>query len=155
MHRKAASHVMLALALVALVSLALVPSASADQVYHSQHIELMPTGNAPLRSGFVENIHVNGPNIFAIERYVLNGAAPNEKYTVTLLLADPECTSVFAAVPTATFSTNKAGNGTSMAVVRLDDVPEFLHDGTFGVRWEITSDSGEVYSTECTLVSTD
>jgi hypothetical protein len=36
-----------------------VPPALADAVYHSSHIALLPTGDTPLRSGFVENIHVN------------------------------------------------------------------------------------------------
>ena len=58
----------------------IVPAALADQVYHSSHIALFPTGATPLRSGFVENIHVNGPNIFAHEIYVLNGAQPETTY---------------------------------------------------------------------------
>jgi hypothetical protein len=45
----------------------MVAPALADAVYHSRHIELLPVGGTPLRSGFVENIHANGPNVFARE----------------------------------------------------------------------------------------
>src|SRR5215208_4970857 len=44
-----------ALAAAAGVVGAVPPLASADRVYHSQHLALAPLGNAPLRSGFVEN----------------------------------------------------------------------------------------------------
>jgi hypothetical protein len=51
-------------------------SAWGDAVYRSRHIALRPVGSAPLRSGFVENIHANGPTVYAMERYALVGAAP-------------------------------------------------------------------------------
>jgi hypothetical protein len=54
-----------------------------DAVYHSQHIALRPVGSAPLRSGFVENIHTNGPTVYAMQRYALVGAVPGN-YAVTL-----------------------------------------------------------------------
>ncbi len=72
-----------ALALVALVA---VQAASADAVYHSEHMQLQAVGGAPLRSGFVENIHPNGPNDYARERYVLNGAAASASYEVELFV---------------------------------------------------------------------
>src|SRR6266542_5790344 len=87
--------------------------AGADAVYPSQHILLHPVGDAPLRSGFVENIHANGPNVYAHEVYVLNGALPNTTYGVTLLLHpnDPTCSGAALAVPTATLTTGVSGNG--------------------------------------------
>ena len=39
--------------------------AAADQVYHTERLELVPVGGAPLQSGFVVNIHPNGPINFA------------------------------------------------------------------------------------------
>jgi hypothetical protein len=59
-------------------------AAKADQVYHSQHYDLSPVSGAPLRSGFVENIHANGPNVYAHENYVVNGASANTSYQVVL-----------------------------------------------------------------------
>ena len=64
--------VLLAVAAVGLVSAHV---ASADAVYHSEHMELKPVAGAPLRSGFVQNIHANGPKVYARERYVLNGSS--------------------------------------------------------------------------------
>src|ERR671914_1418007 len=74
---------------------------TADAVYHSERMELAPLDGAPLRSGFVENIHPNGPKVYARERYVLNGAAPNAEYDVRLLvyLFDETCSN--APVPFA------------------------------------------------------
>jgi len=73
------------LLVVVLLALLFVPvTASADGVYHSEHIALTPVGTQPLRTGFVENIHANGPVVFAMERYVLNGASPETNYQVAL-----------------------------------------------------------------------
>ena len=59
-------------------------SALADAVYHSHHYALSSVNGAPLRSGFVENIHVNGPNIAAhepgfVENINRSGAPLTEK----------------------------------------------------------------------------
>ena len=48
--------------------------AGADAAYHASHLPLHATGSAPLRSGFVENIHANGPTVYAHENYIVNGA---------------------------------------------------------------------------------
>ena len=94
------------------VALTLAPSALADAVYHSAHIALTPVGASPLRSGFVENVHPNGPNVFAHEQYVLNGAVPNMTYKVTIhitSLADTTCATPFLNLDTASLTTNAAG----------------------------------------------
>jgi hypothetical protein len=67
--------------------------AAADRVYHSEHLQLTPVNSAPLRSGFVENTKAQGPQTYAHEIYVLNGAVPNTGYTVTrdLFAFDPTC----------------------------------------------------------------
>src|SRR4051812_30264200 len=93
-------------------ALTFAPSAFGDAVYHSEHLALTPVGDAPLRSGFVENIHANGPQVFAHEVYALNGASPRTTYDVTLLLypLDPSCSGSPIAVPEITLRTNAAGN---------------------------------------------
>src|SRR5438093_796892 len=58
----------------------LTPIAAADAVYHTEHLDLAPVGAAPLRSGFVQNIKAEGPEIYAHEVFVLNGASPNAAY---------------------------------------------------------------------------
>jgi hypothetical protein len=149
-------------AVVAAVALSvglIVPAALADEVYHSSHIALFPTGDTPLRSGFVENIHVNGPNIFAHEIYVLNGAQPEATYQVALnvFAFDPTCTGTAAAVvPTASITTNVAGNGRADAVLRPSDVPAVLRNATHGVIWTISDASGAIiFSSGCEVVTLD
>jgi hypothetical protein len=134
------------------------PAARADQVYHSQHIALNPVGDEPLRSGFVENIHANGPTIFAHEIYVLNGAEPAVTYQVTLniFVGDPTCAgSSSVVIPTAAITTNAAGNGQGDAVFRPSDVPAFLRHSTVGAIWTVSDGSVVEYSTGCQVVTLD
>lgn len=148
-----------ALTLVALGLLILAMSvsiAAADDVYHSEHVDLMPVGGASLRSGFVENIHSNGPQIYALERYILNGASPNTGYQVTLLLYlfDTGCSTTPVSVPTAAVQTNASGNGTAQAVFTPADVPPTLQ-GTHGIRWEVSTGGIVAYETACSAATLD
>jgi hypothetical protein len=133
------------------------PVARADQVYHSAHIALDPVGDAPLRSGFVENIHANGPAIFAHEIYVLNGAEPATTYQVTLYIfvRDPACAGSAVLVPTAAITTNTAGSGRGDAVFRPSDVPAPLRHATHGIIWTVSDSSGIQYSSGCEVVTLD
>jgi hypothetical protein len=152
-------HRMLAVVAAAVLSIGLmVAPALADAGYHSSHIELFPTGGTPLRSGFVENIHVNGPEVFAREVYVLNGAQPETTYQVTLniFVLDPSCMgSPEAVVPTAAITTNAAGNGRGEAVFRPADVPAVLRNATHGIIWTVSDASGVVFSSGCEVVAID
>lgn len=140
------------------------PAARADQVYHSQHIALQPVGDTkPLRSGFVENIHVNGPTIYAHEIYVLNGAAPTTTYQVTLniFVGDPACAgSAGVVIPTKSITTNAAGNGRADAVFTPSDADGLRH-ATHGVIWTVSVDPigpvGPVvkYTTGCQAITLD
>jgi hypothetical protein len=134
------------------------PAARADQVYHSQHIALQPVGHETLRSGFVENIHVNGPTTFAHEIYVLNGAESATTYQVTLNIfaLDPTCAgSPGLVIPTAAITTNTAGNGRGDAVFRPSDVHATLRHATHGVIWTVSDSSGVEFSTGCQVVTLD
>jgi len=133
------------------------PAAHADQVYHSQHIALQAVGDEPLRSGFVENIHANGPNIFAHEVYVLNGAEPATTYQVTLniFVGDPTCAgSAGVVISTAAITTNTAGNGRADAVFTPSDAAALRH-ATHGVVWTVSYGSVVEYSTGCQAVTLD
>ena len=118
---------------------------------------LEPVGGAPLRTGFVENIHANGPAIYAQEIYVLNGAAPNTDYEVHLVAYafDPGCEGAPSDFGSAPLTTNRAGNGRAKRVFRPDDVPAELRDATHGIRWEVSTDGTTVYETRCTAVTLD
>jgi hypothetical protein len=141
-----------------LMAAALVPVVAADQVYHSEHLVLSPVDNAPLRSGFVENSHANGPQIGAVERYVLNGASPNTSYQVTLQVYafDPGCDGGAdpLPIPTSVIQTNVSGNGSAKAVFVPEDSAGF--QGDHGIRWEVSVVGGSVaYETICTTVTID
>jgi hypothetical protein len=146
----------LAVTLLGLAVLALSPAASADRSYHSQHIALQPVGDSPLRSGFVENIHANGPNVYGHEIYHLSGAMPNTAYQVTLLLYpfDPTCSTAPVLVPTTQLRTNPVGNGTGDSVFAPSEVPAEIRNATHGIRWTVTS-ANSAYETACSAVTLD
>ena len=145
-------------ALVVAVGALLLPAyASADSVYHSEHLQLVAVGGAPLDHGFVENIHPNGPNVFAHEQYVLNGAAPNTTYTVTIhitSLADTTCAAPFLNLDTASLTTNSAGNGSASKVFTPADVGG-LANSTIHAYWTVSSGGTVVYTTSCQTITLD
>lgn len=149
---------LLAVAVVATVGLAFRGDhAAADRVYHTDQIALVPVDDAPLKAGHVINIHPNGPQIFARERYVLIGAEPDTTYQVNLLVYpfEPECDGDAVVIPTAQLETNSAGNGTAQVVIRPEEVGD-LRDATHGVKWEVTLEGGAVYQAAfCSAVELD
>jgi hypothetical protein len=132
--------------------------ASADRVYHSQHLALTPVGSAPLRSGFVENIKAEGPTVYAHELFVLNGASPDTTYTVTrdFFYLQPDCSGdgpVFMD-EVAMLQTNAAGNARGDLLVRPADVAGA--EGVSGVFWSVADETGTVvYQTACSVVTLD
>jgi hypothetical protein len=131
--------------------------ASADAVYHAQHIPLTPVGDEPLRNGFVQNIHANGPIVYAHEQYVVNGAAADASLQVTLLIwtANTECSGDPAlVVPTAVVATNAVGNGTADAVFTPTDAGD-LRGHTVSIRWELSEEGTVMYATDCEIVTLD
>jgi hypothetical protein len=136
----------------------LLPStAVSDAVYHSQHVALHAVAGAPLRSGFVENIHPNGPQVYAHEVYVLNGAQPSTSYQVVLLIFpfSTSCAGSPAVIPTALLTTNGSGNGKAQAFFRPADVPPALRGGTHGLIWQLSTGGSVVYETSCSPVTLD
>ena len=146
-----------AVAAVAMVAAALAPLAAADAVYHSEHLDLAPTGGAPLRSGFVENIKAEGPRVYAHEIFVLNGAVPKSSYTFTrhFFFLDPECDGnlVFAS-DVAELNTNAGGNARGDVFVTPAEAEGL--EGVHGVMWTVQNSLGlVVYQTACTAVTLD
>jgi len=85
------------ISVLTVIGLFLIPSgvAFADQVYHTERLPLHVTEEGAaagytLRNGMVVNIHANGPNNFAIEEYILNGAKPNTTYIICRQFSDAE-----------------------------------------------------------------
>lgn len=149
----------LAIALVLGAALAAVPRLTfADQFFHSERIPLHSVGGASLHDGFVVNIHANGPQIFAHERYVLVGAAPDTTYSVTLVIFvdDPTCGGTSpVTVPSASFTTNTAGNGTAEVFFHPGDVPPMLRNATHGIVWQFSTGGQVAFETNCTAVTLD
>lgn len=140
-----------ALALVALPFV--VSSAAADQAFHTSHAALTPVGSASLHSGFVNDIHTNGVQIYAQERYQLNGAAPDTTYTVALEIAftDATCSVADATLPTATFTTNTSGNGEAGFTFPFPGPGA----GHAFIRWVISAGGVPQYETGCVPVTLD
>lgn len=131
--------------------------ATADQFYRTEHLPLSPVADAPLRSGFVNNIHANGPRVYAKEVYSLNRAEPNTEYTVVLhgYLGNPACEGTAEVVmTTAVFTTNVAGNGKGSVMLTPEDVAPF-RGLTVYVRWTVDDANGPAYETTCTTVVLD
>jgi hypothetical protein len=160
MHRDAPRRAIAITILVALGMLALGPGVLADQAYHTEKLAFEPVGNAPLRDGFVVNIHPNGPKVYAHEIYTLKGAEKNTTYQVylTAFVENPECTPVTPestfTLPMAELTTNAAGNGKASAKFTPENV-EGLRDMTHGVLWTVELDGQTVYTTACTAVALD
>ena len=146
-----------ALSVAAVCAAAVAPVAVADAVYHSEHLDFVPVADAPLRSGFVQNIKAQGPRVYAHEIFVLNGAAPNTTYTVTrkFFFRDPNCAGLANSDLVAELNTNAAGNAREGIAIGPSQIPPFLR-GVHGVTWTLTdSDGAVVYETTCTAVTLD
>jgi hypothetical protein len=115
-------------------------------------------GDAPMRSGFVQNIKANGPTIYAHEVYVLNGATRRASYTVTnhFFFEDATCADPANDFPTDTaeLRTNRSGNGKAEVFFVPADVEGL--QGVHGVMWTIQNSTGDVvYQTGCSRVTLD
>jgi hypothetical protein len=130
---------------------------SADGVYHTERLNLVPVAGAALRSGYVINIHANGQIIYAREMYQLNGASANTTYQVVgnLYLGNTSCSGVpDAVVPTASLTTNISGDGTAEHIFTPQDAAG-LHGLRVGARWQLWDGATLSYQTECTVVTLD
>jgi hypothetical protein len=133
------------------------PSARADSTFHTEQIPLMPVGGAPLHVGFVVDIHTNGPVNYALERYVLVGAAPNTTYqVVTWVYANSSCTTTLLPfpLPDATLQTNVAGNGEAGHSISPAAVDGF-RGMTLYLVWQVIMGTTVVYQTACIPVPLD
>jgi len=146
----------LALTASAIALAFIVPTVAADSVYHTEHLALTPVGDAPLRSGWVTNIKAQGPMVYAHEVYVLDGARPNETYTVTnnFHFHSPDCVDNDFPFDTAVMTTDPDGNARGEKRFTPADVAGF--QGVSGVFWTVRDSTGQVvYRTECTAVTLD
>jgi hypothetical protein len=95
--------------------------------------------------------------VFANERYVLVGASPGTTYDVALRLwvGDPTCTGdPMAVLPTASFTTNVAGNGVGR-VALPPSAADGLHGATLGIVWVLSTGGVPAYASSCVDVVLD
>ena len=148
---------------IALSFLSPISSAFADQDFHSQQLPwfLTPEGAAvghpELRSDHVVDVHANGPQIGAIERYLINGAKPNTTYEVWLEIFTGSCDGdevAFSPLFTRALGTNEQGNaqdGTVFPAEALDGLA-----GVYGILWTLVDEEGTIaYETPCIVVTVD
>jgi hypothetical protein len=135
----------------------------ADRDYRTYHAPLQPIDDAPLRSGFVNNIHMEGPVAYAKEYYDIKGAEPDSTYyaVIELYFGTPDCSANgpieppgpddgFPGILSAVLETNKAGNAHAASILFSPADVEGLTDNTHGVNWVIYDDSRTaVYESGC------
>jgi hypothetical protein len=141
-------------AVLALVAVPVFAStAAADMFFHTSHAELTPIGDAPLKSGFVNDMHSEGEVNAAHEVYQLNGALPNTDYVIMLHIYGPDatCTGDGRAVVPTTISTNAAGNGQAIREFAASTGPP-RPPTTTHIRWIVTLNGTPVYQTGCVEV---
>ncbi len=104
----------------------------------------------------MENIHADGPSVFAHELYVVNGATPDTTFQVSIAvsLGDPTCGASPISFETATMQTNGAGNGKAEAVFSPEDAAD-LRDATHGAIWTLSAGGVPTYQTDCTTIVLD
>jgi hypothetical protein len=144
--------------LVALVVCCLwVAPASADSAYHAAHIALSPRDNAPLTSGFVQNIHADGPIVYAHEIYQLTGAEPSTSYQVVLSIwtSNTSCSgSPTLQLPTSMLTTDLAGNGVADIFFTPADA-DGLRGMTVSATWTLWNGTTATYDTGCEVITLD
>jgi hypothetical protein len=142
-------------ALVAVAALVVVPLAAADKVFHTSHAAVHAVAGAPLRSGFVNDIHTNGVVNSAHEEYHLNGAQANTTYQVQLVVfATQNCAGApFLMLQTSQLTTNGAGNGN--ANFDFPAGPANNPPLQVGIVWQFLSNGVPVYMTGCVPVTID
>ncbi len=149
---------LLAGAVVTLVAVLAPAPALADGTYHSAHIVLSPMTGTSGGSGFVENAHANGPNVYAHEQYQLRHAAPGTTYQVVLhvYVADPTCQGAADLdLPTVQLTTNTAGNAAGSMVFKPSDAAGLPKNVPHGIIWTMSAGAGKTYTSGCETVVLD
>jgi hypothetical protein len=127
--------------------------------FPAQHFDLSPVGGEPLRSGFAEVIHPDGPNIYARHVYQLHGARSDETYQVWVHIwtDDLGCAGPTPYhLPVAELATNSAGNGHAAVVHTPEDLALLgLGDQAIGGEVTVELDGTVAYTTGCAVIRLD
>lgn len=141
------------MAFFGVASVGVAAPAIADQVYHSERLELAPVAADEEGQGQVINIHANGPVIGAMERYKLTGASPSTDYAVWIQFClDDGAYADFTQ--TQILQTDAQGNGHAKAGFSAADLEPFS-GAVVDVRWVLRNAGVDSYATPCTTVTID
>ena len=141
---------------IAAVSIvALAPAAP----FPAERYPLVAVGGEPLDSGFVMNIHPNGPQVYARHVYVLNGARSDASYqaVISIWTSNVECSGTPAFVlPVAVLQTNGVGNGRAEVVHTPEDLAGLGIRGlTIGGEVTFLRGGSLAYTAGCRVVELD
>lgn len=150
---------LIGIAMIIVVSIATAAPAAADQLHHTTRSEFHPVADAPLKSGFVLNIHANGPNVFAHEVYSLKDAIPNTTFQmrINVHVDDLSC----SEPPTVSLvvdeiTTNGAGNATGDLIVPPELIDALGLRNVVGAdQWDVLLDGEIIYRSDCAPGATD
>ena len=128
-----------AAALAFVTALSATTPASADQTFQTRQYPLSAVAGEPLRAGFVVDVHAQGPQVYAQERYHLSGARSGTAYEVRLsVYGDVTCASdlVLTTITTNDLLTNRAGNANGAVTFRPADAAGLVQR-EYGLVWEV------------------
>ena len=125
----------------------------------AQHFALAPLIDEPLREGFVEVIHPNGPQVYAHHVYQLNGARSDQSYEVVISIwtSNLECAGGPAFVlPAAVVDTNSSGNGEADVVFAPELLDALgLRGLAIGGKVTLLHEGSPAYTTGCRVIQLD
>ena len=125
----------------------------------AQHFPLIPVGGEPLKTGFVEVIHPNGPQVYARHVYELNGAGSNQSYEVVISIwtSSRACSGAPEfAIPAAVIVTNASGNGHADVAFDPELMAAFgLRGLTIGGNVTVYHEGALAYTTGCKVIQLD
>jgi hypothetical protein len=125
----------------------------------AQRFALVPLADEPLRTGFVEVIHPNGPQVYAHHVYQLNGAQSDHSYEVVISIwtSNLVCAGDPAFVlPAAVVETNSSGSGEADVVFAPELLDALgLRGLAIGGNVTLFHDRSPAYATGCQVIQLD
>jgi hypothetical protein len=147
------------LVLAAGVVTALFATLAAAAPLPAQHFPLRPVSDEPLKEGFVEVIHPDGPEVYARHVYQLNGAGIDQSYDVVISIwtSSLACSDAPEFVlPVAVMVTNASGNGHAGVVHDPELLAALgLRGLTIGGNVTLYHDGAPAYTTGCKVLQLD
>jgi hypothetical protein len=143
---------------IAITFLGLISATAHAEPFPAQHLALAAMGAEPLRTGFVEVIHPEGPEVYAHQLYALNGASPHESYLVVISIWTSSLTcsgGSIVEIPAALMVTNASGNGRSDVVFTPEMVSGLRNLTISATVTLLKAGTSPAYTTGCRVLELD